>query len=230
VTTLALDAKDLTVGYNQVAVISDMNIQVAPGEIVALLGRNGAGKTTTVHTIAGLLSPIRGTVTLGETAVTCSLNRRVKKHGLALITEERAIIRGLTLLENLKVAKASAERVFEVFPELHKCRNRKAGLLSGGEQQMLAMGRCLATGPKLLLVDELSFGLSPRSIERLGIALVSAAQGGLAVLMVEQQLPFAISIASRGYIASAGGLQAASSSDDLGRMMRGSDLTYMGEA
>jgi branched-chain amino acid transport system ATP-binding protein len=147
-----------------------------------------------------------------------------------LITEDRAIIRGLTLIENLKVAKASAEKVFEVFPELHECRNRKAGLLSGGQQQMLAMGRCLATDPRLLLVDELSFGLSPRSIERLGVALVRAAQHGLAVLMVEQQLPFALSIASRGYIASGGGLQAASSSAELGRMMRGSDLTYMGEA
>jgi len=221
---LALDAKDLTVGYNQVPVISNMNIQIAAGEIVALLGRNGAGKTTTVNTIAGLLTPIEGTVTLADKAVSGSLNRRVTKHGLALITEERAIIRGLTLLENLKVAKASAARVFEVFPELHECRNRKAGLLSGGQQQMLAMGRCLATDPKLLLVDELSFGLSPRSIERLGTALVRAASAGLAVLMVEQQLPFALSIASRGYVASGGTLQAAASSDELGRLMRGTDV------
>jgi branched-chain amino acid transport system ATP-binding protein len=230
VSTLALDARNLTVGYNQVPVLSDMNIGVAPGEIVALLGRNGAGKTTTVNTIAGLLSPIGGTVTLEDAIVTCSLNRRVTKHRLAFITEERAIIRGLTLLENLRVAKASPARVFEIFPELHECRNRKAGLLSGGQQQMLAMGRCLSTDPKLLLVDELSFGLSPRSIERLGTALTHAAKSGLAVLMVEQQLPFALSIADRGYVASSGGLQAAASSDELGRLMRGFEAANLEDA
>jgi branched-chain amino acid transport system ATP-binding protein len=195
--------EDLAVGYKGVPVLEKLNLSVGHGEIVALLGRNGVGKTTILHTLAGLVPLISGTVHFDGLNGTEPTHVRVKK-GLALITEERAIVRRLTVGENLRLGTGSSEAAFDIFPELQPLRNRKAGLLSGGEQQMLAVGRSLAARPRVLLVDEMSFGLAPMVVRRLSEALKEATAEGIGVLMVEQHPQLAFAIADRGYVFSGG--------------------------
>src|SRR6202050_2702707 len=167
----ALVLTDLFAGYQDVSVVRELNLEVRPGEVVALLGPNGAGKTTTLETIAGLHRPISGTVELSGHSVGGKPAHTLAHRGLALVPEGRALFPGLTVREHLRLAggqRASREEeLLEMLPELRKCLNRKAGLLSGGEQQMLAVGRALVTRPRLLLVDEMSLGLAPVIVERL---------------------------------------------------------------
>ena len=177
---------------------------------MALLGPNGAGKTTTLETIAGLNRPISGTVELSGENIGGTPAHVLARRGLALVPEGRALFPGLTVREHLRLAggrgagKAGGrheEELLEMLPELRKCLGRKAGLLSGGEQQMLAVGRALVTRPRLLLVDEMSLGLAPVIVERLLPILRRAADElGASVLFVEQHVALALEISDRAYI------------------------------
>lgn len=213
VTTVARTEK-LCVGHLNVPVASDVDIAVQPGEIVALLGRNGAGKTTILHTIAGLLRPISGKVLLNDKEPRRAFHHRVQD-GLALVSERRAVIRRLTVQENLRLCRGADDAAFELFPELVRLRHRPAGLLSGGEQQMLAIGKLIAQRPSLMLVDELSQGLAPVIVQRLVDALRVAAGEGVGVLLVEQQATTALAAADRAYVLAGGRIQMSGAGSEL---------------
>ena len=221
-----LRVEGLSVGYGKQAVITGMDLSVCRGEVVALLGRNGAGKTTTLMTVAGALAPIRGEIMLNGARAAGSLDKRAR-HGLGFVTEDRAIIRHLTVRENLRLGQADPGTVFDMFPELAKLHNRRAGLLSGGEQQMLALGRCLAVKPSLVLIDELSLGLAPLVVERLLGSVRQAAADGSAVLLVEQKAAMALSVADRGYVVGRGAIELSGTSSDLLGQLDAIESSYL---
>ncbi|CAN5283250.1 ABC transporter ATP-binding protein [soil metagenome] len=217
---LTVDA--MSAGYNGLPVVRDISLTVAEGEIVALLGSNGAGKTTTLSAIAGLIKPMSGTIQLGGQATMGRTAYRLARDGVALVPEDRALFHDLTTRENLRVASVRGkandgeERVLEFLPELKKCLGRKAGLLSGGEQQMLAVGRALVGEPRLLIVDEMSLGLAPVVVERLLPVLQDiAAKLNTAVLVVEQHVALAMEVASRAYVLAHGRIVLEGTTDEL---------------
>lgn len=209
-----LDTDRLSVGYGGRVVAHALCVHVGAGEIVALLGRNGAGKTTTINTIAGLIPAISGHVRLAGEEAAAPLHVRARK-GLGLVSEERSVIRKLTVLDNLRLGIGRPAEAFALFPELVPLRHRHVGLLSGGEQQMVALARVLAAAPTLLLVDELSFGLAPIIVERLSRSLKEAASRGAGVLLVEQQANVALRLADRGYVLGRGEIQFSGTTDEL---------------
>jgi len=221
--------KALSVGYSGVPVARGLDIDVRRGEVVALLGRNGAGKTTTLHTIAGLLPRLSGQVLLHGATPPRSFHQRVRG-GLALVPEERAVVRRLTVLENIKVSRTTADAVFEVFPELQPLRHQRVGMLSGGEQQMLALGKFLAARPDVLLIDELSLGLAPLIVGRLLERVREAAGKGTAVLLVEQQPATALMVADRGYVLSGGRIQLAATSGEMLAQLADIEAMYLDES
>jgi branched-chain amino acid transport system ATP-binding protein len=196
----ALEARGLSAGYDGQPVVRDLDLVVHEGEIVTLLGPNGAGKTTTLLTLAGELTPVAGTTLVFGTATRKPLYRRARQ-GLSLITEERSVLMGMSVADNLRLGRGSVDRAVEIFPELHEHLARKAGLLSGGQQQMLTLARALARGPRILLADELSLGLAPLVVERLLARVRTAAkEEGVAVLLVEQHVAMALELADRAYV------------------------------
>ncbi|HWD96168.1 MAG TPA: ATP-binding cassette domain-containing protein [Acidimicrobiales bacterium] len=180
-------------------IVRNLNLHVNQGEVVALLGPNGAGKTTTILAIAGELKPQIGTVELNGHVTTSPLFKRAKA-GFRLITEERSVFMTLTVWENLRLSHKDFSACLDLFPELKPLLGRKAGLLSGGEQQMLTLARALVGGCSCLLADELSLGLAPLASERLLAAVRAAAEAGTAVLLVEQNLERALKVADRAYV------------------------------
>src|SRR5580700_9823600 len=236
-----LAVRDLFAGYRGVPVVRELNLEVRPGEVVALLGPNGAGKTTTLETIAGLNHPISGTVELSGEKVGGTPAYQLAGRGLALVPEGRALFPGLTVREHLRLAGGRGARgrragtredeLLEMLPELRKCLGRKAGLLSGGEQQMLAIGRALVTRPRLLLVDEMSLGLAPVVVERLLPILRRAADElGASVLFVEQHVALALEISDRAYVLTHGRIALEGAAAEL-RERRGLlAASYLGEA
>jgi branched-chain amino acid transport system ATP-binding protein len=222
-----LRTQRLSVGYQGVAIVSDLNLTVSPGEVVVLLGRNGAGKTTTLHTIAGLLPALTGDIYLGEAPAEGPLHKRVR-NGLGLVTEDRAIIRRLSVQDNLRVGGAELGKALAIFPELGPLRRRKAGLLSGGEQQMLALSRALAKEPRVLLADELSFGLAPLVVARLLEAVRAVArEHGTGVLLVEQHATAALRFADRGYVIADGRISIEGSATELRHRISEIEESYL---
>ncbi len=226
--------RDLFAGYQQVPVVRELNLEVRPGEVVALLGPNGAGKTTTLETIAGLNRPISGTVELSGENIAGTPAHVLAHRGLALVPEGRALFPGLTVREHLRLAggrnSGREEELLEMLPELHKCLGRKAGLLSGGEQQMLAVGRALVTRPRLLLVDEMSLGLAPVIVERLLPILRRAADElGASVLFVEQHVALALEISDRAYVLAHGRIRIEGPAAELRERRELLAASYLGE-
>ena len=211
--TPVLEIRGMSAGYNGSAVVRDIDITVGQGEIVALLGANGAGKTTTLSAVAGLIKPLGGDILLSGVSILGKPAHKLARQGISLVPEDRALFHELTTRENLRIAasrgtsKDSEEQILELLPELRKCLGRKAGLLSGGEQQMLAVGRALVSSPRLLIVDEMSLGLAPVVVERLLPVLQDVASKlGTAVLVVEQHVALAMDVASRAYVLAHGRL------------------------
>ena len=208
-----LQLEGINTYYGQIHILQDENIVVAEGELVCLLGGNASGKSTTLKTILGLVRPRTGTVKLnGEDVTQMPTAHRIKR-GLAIVPENRRLFGPMTVLENLEMGaylrpkadlKEEFERVYGLFPLLYERRKQLAGTLSGGEQQMVAMGRALMSQPKLLLMDEPSMGLAPVLVERSFEIIKQVNDAGVAMLVVEQNANVSLSIAYRGYVLSTG--------------------------
>jgi branched-chain amino acid transport system ATP-binding protein len=199
--------------YGQMHILQDVNLEVGEGELVCLLGGNASGKSTTLKTILGIVSPRSGSVVLGGRDVTRLPTARRIEAGLAIVPENRRLFGPMTVLENLELGaylrpraelREDLDRVFTTFPLLAERRKQLAGTLSGGEQQMVAMGRALMARPKLLLMDEPSMGLAPVLVERSFDIIRQVHEAGVAVLVVEQNANVSLSIADRGYVLSTG--------------------------
>ena len=227
--TPAIEAREISVGYGPLAVVSDLSLKVMPGEVVALLGVNGAGKTTTVAALAGAIDLLAGEIWIAGKPTTAPLHRRAR-NGLRLITEERSVFMGLSVADNLRLGGQERARCLELFPELEPLLRRKAALLSGGEQQMLTLARALAGEPKILLVDELSLGLAPLIVERLFAALRSAADRGTGVLLVEQHVRNALEVADRAYVLAHGRVALEGTTVDLATRIGEIEDTYLAAA
>jgi branched-chain amino acid transport system ATP-binding protein len=209
---LQLDSVDTF--YGPIHILQGLNLHVGPGELVCLLGGNASGKSTTLKTVLGIVQPRNGTVRFaGEDITSRSTSYRIGK-GIAIVPENRRLFGPMTVLENLEMgaflhgkgAKEDFDRVYELFPLLRERRSQLAGTLSGGEQQMVAMGRALMARPKLLLMDEPSMGLAPILVERNFEIIEQVHESGVAVLVVEQNANVSLSIADRGYVLSTGRL------------------------
>jgi len=230
-----LEIEDLCTGYAGVTVVRDLNLHVDEGEVVALLGPNGAGKTTTLLTTSALVPIISGDVKVFGRSVKGRRPHLVAREGLAHVPEDRSLFFGLTVRENLRLgaAKGAADidQALDYFPALKPILSRRAGLLSGGEQQMLAMGRALTVRPRLLMVDEMSLGLAPIIVERLLPVLRTIAdQTGAGVLVVEQHVHLALEVADRAYVLSHGNLALEGSAAELSENRHLLESSYMGQS
>jgi branched-chain amino acid transport system ATP-binding protein len=199
--------------YGQMHILQDINLEVGEGELVCLLGGNASGKSTTLKTVLGIVEPRTGSVVFGGENVTRFPTARRIERGLAIVPENRRLFGPMTVLENLEMGaylrpradlREDLDRVYEIFPKVAERRRQLAGTLSGGEQQMVAMGRALMARPKLMLMDEPSMGLAPILVERSFEIIQQVHESGVAMLIVEQNANVSLSIADRGYVLSTG--------------------------
>ena len=209
-----LELDGIHTAYGEIRILQDVALEVGEGELVCLLGGNASGKSTTLKTILGIVEPRNGTVEFGGEDVTRRATAHRIRRGMAIVPENRRLFAPMTVLENLQMGaylhgggtKEDFDRVYELFPLLYERRAQLAGTLSGGEQQMVAMGRALMAKPKLLLMDEPSMGLAPILVERSFQIIKQVHESGVAMLVVEQNANVSLSIADRGYVLSTGRL------------------------
>jgi len=219
-----LEVRDLHVSYGEIRALKGVSFRVGQGEVVALLGNNGAGKTTTLRAISGLLAPRQGDVVFEGGSLVGVPSHAIVRRGVTHVPEGRRIFNRLSVLENLEMgaftrsdARVSEDidRVFSIFTRLEERRTQVAGTLSGGEQQMLAIGRALMAKPRLLLLDEPSMGLAPVLVEQIFETVQTINRQGVTILLVEQNAAMALSIAGRGYVLETGGIVLEGGARDL---------------
>ena len=220
-----LEIKDLEVYYGMIQAIKGISFEVNEGEVIALIGANGAGKTTILHTISGLIAPKKGSITFEGQEITKIPAHKIVENGLAQVPEGRRVFPSLSVLQNLKLGAYTRKdkkeiddtlkMIYERFPRLEERKNQPAGTLSGGEQQMLAMGRALMSKPRIILMDEPSMGLSPIFVNEIFDIIKQVSASGTTVLLVEQNAKKALSIADRGYVLETGKIVKEGQASDL---------------
>ena len=220
-----LEIKDLEVYYGMIQAIKGISFEVNEGEVIALIGANGAGKTTILHTISGLIAPKKGSITFEGQEITKIPAHKIVENGLAQVPEGRRVFPSLSVLQNLKLGAYTRkdkkeiddtlQMIYERFPRLEERKNQPAGTLSGGEQQMLAMGRALMSKPRIILMDEPSMGLSPIFVNEIFDIIKQVSASGTTVLLVEQNAKKALSIADRGYVLETGKIVKEGKASDL---------------
>jgi branched-chain amino acid transport system ATP-binding protein len=217
--SIHLEAIGLSGGYGPVTVVRNLNLSVQPGEVVALLGPNGAGKSTALRLLSGVITPSGGEVRMNGKAARSPLHRRARD-GVGYVSGERPVFARLSVEENLRVSGVKKKRALELFPELEQRWTTRAGSLSGGEQQMLALARTLGRRVQLLLADELSLGLAPLVVQRLLAVIADAAKnGGVAVINVEQHVDKVLAIADRAYVMRRGQIELEGTSTEIRRSL-----------
>ncbi len=220
-----LEVRDLQVAYGGIQAVKGISLQIAPGELIALIGSNGAGKTTTLKTLAGLLQPVSGEIQYdGNSLKNIAAHQRVSM-GIALVPEGRGVFARLTVAENLQMGAysrsdkneiaADLARMYELFPRLAERKDQLAGTLSGGEQQMVAMARALMSRPRLLMLDEPSMGLAPLMVKKIFATISDIAAQGMSILLVEQNAKLALQVAQRGYVMESGAITLSGEAKEL---------------
>jgi branched-chain amino acid transport system ATP-binding protein len=218
-----LNVSKLSASYGAIQAVRTIDLDVKAGQFSVLLGANGAGKSTTLRSIAGLHRPVSGSIRLGEREISRMPLHKVVREGLAFVPEGRMVVAPLTVEENLDLSGFSGrnkdaelvDKVYQLFPRLKERRKQKAGLLSGGEQQMLAIGRALMTKPQMLVLDEPSMGLAPAIVDLVFEAIVALHKQGQSILLVEQNAAIALSVCDYGYVMRRGNIVVEGTPDEL---------------
>lgn len=229
------ECEGLTVGYGTISVARGIDLSIGPREVMAVLGPNGAGKTSTILTLAGLLPPLAGTIRLKGEVIKGGSARRLNRAGVVLVPDSRALFTGMTTRENLEIAHRphgmSIDEIFDTFPALASRAKVRAGMLSGGEQQMLALARALVQGPSVLIVDEMSMGLAPIIVEQLMVKLREVANHtDAAVILVEQHVHLALEIADQAVVLVHGEVTLRGPADELRADPSRLEAAYLGSA